>query len=148
MKNLLLAVPLFILVGCGTSMPTQKTGNLNEYVINRDDKSMFGSLPAVKRAVAAEAISFCAAMNKKYVEKYSIDKERAVMVWPESTLYYECVDEGKIQGSAMSQTKKDGATQSSDAVYSDLIRLDELRKKGILTDAEFDAEKKKLLIGK
>lgn len=35
-------------------------------------------------------------------------------------------------------------SQSRD-VYSELIKLDDLRKKGILTDAEFEAEKRKLL---
>ena len=29
--------------------------------------------------------------------------------------------------------------------YSELVKLDDLRKKGILTDDEFQAEKKKLL---
>ena len=33
-------------------------------------------------------------------------------------------------------------------VYAELIKLDDLRKRGILTDAEFDAEKKKLLESK
>jgi hypothetical protein len=30
-------------------------------------------------------------------------------------------------------------------IYAELIKLDDLRKRGILTDAEFDAQKKKLL---
>jgi hypothetical protein len=31
------------------------------------------------------------------------------------------------------------------ALYTELTKLDELRKKGILTDAEFEARKQKLL---
>lgn len=34
---------------------------------------------------------------------------------------------------------------SEDDLYNQLTKLDDLRKKGILTDAEFEAEKKKLL---
>jgi hypothetical protein len=34
---------------------------------------------------------------------------------------------------------------SSDDLYADLIRLNDLRERGILTDAEFNAEKKELL---
>jgi hypothetical protein len=34
---------------------------------------------------------------------------------------------------------------TTDELYSELVKLDELRKKGILTDDEFQAEKKKLL---
>ena len=144
-----LAIIATILIsGCGTNMPIQKTGNANEYVLNRDDKSPFGNLPSVKRAVSIDASRFCEAMNKKSVEKYSIDKERAIMVWPESTLYFECVDQ--MQDSDMA-AKKDTRTkdesQKSSTVYSELIKLDELRKKGILTESEFDVQKKKLLSG-
>jgi hypothetical protein len=35
---------------------------------------------------------------------------------------------------------------TTDELYSELVKLDDLRKKGILTDDEFQAEKKKLLI--
>ena len=34
---------------------------------------------------------------------------------------------------------------TTDELYSELVKLDDLRKKGILTDEEFQAEKKKLL---
>jgi hypothetical protein len=34
---------------------------------------------------------------------------------------------------------------TTDELYSELVKLDDLRKKGILTDDEFQAEKKKLL---
>ena len=49
------------------------------------------------------------------------------------------VDTSVGSGSAPAQT-----AQSND-VYSQLIKLDELRKKGILTEAEFTAQKEKLL---
>ncbi len=134
--------------GCGTNMPIQKTGNAGEYVINRDDKSPFGNLPSVKRSVSADAASFCAAMNKKFIEKYSIDKERAVLVWPESTLYFECAEPGQEPGPKRPPPKAEAEAQQNGSVYSELIKLDELRKKGILTEAEFEAQKQKLLSGK
>ncbi len=37
------------------------------------------------------------------------------------------------------------AGSSTDALYSDLMKLDELRKRGILTEEEFQAQKKKIL---
>lgn len=134
--------------GCGTNMPIQKNGNTGEYVLNRDDKSPFGNLPNVKRSVSADAASFCAAMNKKFVEKYSIDKERAVFVWPESTLYFECVESGQESAVNRTQPRNEADTQQNGSVYSELIKLDELRKKGILTEAEFQAQKQKLLSSK
>ena len=134
--------------GCGTNMPIQKNGNTGEYVLNRDDKSPFGNLPSVKRSVSADAASFCAAMNKKLVEKYSIDKERAVFVWPESTLYFECVEPGQESAVKRTQPRNEAYTQQNGSLYSELIKLDELRKKEILTEAEFEAQKQKLLSGK
>ena len=141
-----MAIALVALVsGCGTNMPIQKNGNTGEYVLNRDDKSPFGNLPSVKRSVAADAASFCAAMNKKFVEKYSIDKERAVFVWPESTLYFECVEPGQEASVKRAKPRNETESPQSGSVYSELIKLDELRKKGILTEAEFEAQKQKLL---
>lgn len=134
--------------GCGTNMPIQKNGNTGEYVLNRDDKSPFGNLPSVKRSVSVDAASFCAAMNKNFVEKYSIDKERAVFVWPESTLYFECVESGQESAEKRTQPSNEADILQNGSVYSELIKLDELRKKGILTEAEFEAQKQKLLSGK
>ena len=42
---------------------------------------------------------------------------------------------------------KSESTGSRD-VYSELIKLDDLRKKGILSEAEFEAQKKAILSGK
>ncbi len=38
-------------------------------------------------------------------------------------------------------------TEKTKDIYTELIKLDDLRERGILTQAEFDAEKKKLLEG-
>jgi len=41
---------------------------------------------------------------------------------------------------------KDETPKTKD-VYAELVKLDDLRKRRILTDAEFDEQKKKLLAG-
>ena len=43
-------------------------------------------------------------------------------------------------------TTKDKSENTKD-VYTELIKLDDLRKKGIITEEEFEAQKKKLLEG-
>ncbi len=146
MKKLFLgAIGVAVLSGCGTNMPPQKTGKADEYVINRDDKTPFGNLPSLKRAVASDAASFCTSMGKKVIEKYSIDKERAIMVWPETTLYYECKEDAQAQGVNSPQARPTSESQRPNKIYDELLKLDELRKKGIITDAEFESEKKMLL---
>jgi hypothetical protein len=125
-------------------MPAQKTGNADEFVINRDDKGPFGNLAGVKKSVAADAANFCESMGKKAVEKYSIDKDRAVLVWPETTLYFECKSVGEATTAPSAQDRKAEVPRPS-TMYDELLKLDELRKKGIISEAEFESEKKKAL---
>lgn len=141
------AICIAVLTGCGTNMPAQKTGNPDEFVINRDDKSPLGNLPSLKKAVSSDAASFCSSMGKKFVEKYSIDKERAAFVWPETTLYFECKTEGLAQAISTQSDRKSDAQRSS-GTYDNLLKLDDLRKREIITEAEFEDEKKKLLNAK
>ena len=47
-------------------------------------------------------------------------------------------------GASADLTVEDDTAQRAD-LYQELLKLDDLRQKGILTDAEFDAQKKKLL---
>jgi len=46
-------------------------------------------------------------------------------------------------------TESPGKTESSQQrdTYTELLKLDDLRKKGIITDAEFESEKQKILTG-
>lgn len=44
-------------------------------------------------------------------------------------------------------TGSNGEAKSQD-VYAELVKLDDLRKKGIITEAEFEAQKQKVLAGK
>ncbi len=54
---------------------------------------------------------------------------------------FKLVDKGDPRAK---RTPADDAGKKQD-VYAELTKLDDLRKKGILTQAEFDSEKKKLL---
>jgi hypothetical protein len=50
----------------------------------------------------------------------------------------------KLADSNVNVKMQDQKEHSQD-MYNELVKLDELRKRGILTDAEFDSEKKKVL---
>lgn len=66
---------------------------------------------------------------------------------------YESKGFKQIQNSTVGNISKESnsntnsQTKNSTDVYSELSKLDELKKKGIITDAEFDAQKKKILSG-
>lgn len=66
-------------------------------------------------------------------------------MWPESTLYFECVVLGQEASVKRAQPKNEADAQQSGFIYSELTKLDELRKKGLLTEVEFEAQKQKLL---
>lgn len=73
-------------------MAVQKiAGKENEYVLNRDSKTPFANLPAVKESVKEDASNYCQSLGRVLFENYSIDKERAVFVWPETTMYFTCI---------------------------------------------------------
>jgi putative oligomerization/nucleic acid binding protein len=52
---------------------------------------------------------------------------------------------GIDQANAMSSPSVPASPPQKEDIYSELTKLDELRKKGIITDAEFDAQKRKIL---
>ena len=94
-KFILISVSLAI-AGCGSDMPIKRINkNTNEYVLNRDDKTPLGNLPDLKKRVQTDAENHCASQGMAFAERYSIDKERAILVWPETTLYFECATRNK-----------------------------------------------------
>ena len=96
LKIIAVIIASMTLIGCGTDMPIKKIGGTSsEYVLNRDDKTPFGNLPDLKKRVLSDAKVHCESLGKFFYERYSIDKERAIMVWPETTLYFECTEQRK-----------------------------------------------------
>ena len=131
------------------------------YMLSRTDKGgIFGNASALKAEVIAEANAFAEKQGKIAVALDSketplqvgrsfasfeyqfrvVDKDdpeaRRVRLRPPppNTVVKETVID---RGPAVAPVKRD--------VYTELTKLDDLRKRGILTDAEFEAQKKKLL---
>ncbi len=66
-------------------------------------------------------------------------------------MFVNCIEEvNTILMHGMALYYLDGTlwTAFYDDINPELVKLDDLRKRGILTDTEFDAQKKKLLEGK
>lgn len=91
MKNTFgLTIFACLLAGCETLMPVTSVGEPNEYVINRRDTSVFGSIAKVKASTRIEAENHCSSLSLRFSEKYSIDKARNGGQWPETTLLFRC----------------------------------------------------------
>lgn len=137
-----IAILIASLSGCGTtSLPVAETGNSGEYiVVARNMESVFSNLEAAQQEAVTRAMEKCSNMGKVYKKRYSIDKPMAVGQVPESTLYFSCED--KSTANETSTALKPPPTSD---IFVELTKLDDLRKRGILTQEEFDAQKKKLL---
>lgn len=102
---------------------------------------MFANMPKLRASVIGEANAFAESKGKIALPISSHDS-RPPFGFPTFEYQFRLVDTNALQATraAMPEEEHD--------LYSELIKLDDLRKKGLLTDAEFDAQKKKLLDGK
>lgn len=131
------------------------------YFISRTDKGgIFGNASKMKAEVIREANDFAAKQGKvaiplstreipmaigqfasfdyqfRVVEKDDPEAKRTALI-PRADVVVEKTEKATTD----LRTKEESAPD----LYTELTKLDDLRKKGIITDAEFEAAKKKLL---
>lgn len=133
------------------------------YMIIRENKAgIFGSLPKTKIKVIKQANEFAAAQGKVAIP-VSIEERKAggPGQWPSVEYQFRVVDRSDPEAQRTSlrpaadvvvtvdpgpptQTP-DVARREDRDLYKRLLELDDLRKRGVLSEAEFEAEKRKLL---
>ena len=153
-----------LLVGCATN-PGIVRVSPDTYILAREDRAgIFGSASALKARVINEANAFAEGQGKvavplstnerpvggpgqwayfeyqfRVVEKTDPEAKRSSLV-PRPDVVIQRTDE------VTANITVDNQSGPKD-VYSELLRLDDLRERGILTDAEFEREKSKVLSG-
>ena len=154
---------LSLLVACANPGITKLSPDT--YILSRTDKGgIFGNAAAMKTDVLREANEFAESQGKvaipiglketpllvgrqfasveyqfRVVDKSDPEARRTSLV-PRADVVIE-----KTEKITADVTTKDRTEQKKD-VYAELIKLDDLRKRGILTEAEFQAQKQKLLV--
>lgn len=107
----------------------------------------------LKAEATAAASAFCAKQGKQ-LKIVKLDESKSfygVGDMAKATLTFKALDLADPELAASTApagavpTAATAAPISNEALYADLLRLDDLRKKGILTDEEFAVEKKKIL---
>lgn len=164
MKTSYILICLFaiaLLTGCSNPGIVQLSPDT--YMLSRADRAgIFGNTAALKAGVIKDANEFAKSKGKvaiplatretpvypghfatveyqfRVVDKNDPEAERTSLV-PRADVVIE-----KTEKITADVHTKDGTSKGVD-LYSELTKLDDLRKKGIITDAEFDTEKKKLL---
>ena len=114
----------------------------NTYSLTREANSLFTrDVQKLKNQAVDDATKFCTSHGKimKQVSLnevkpfYGVDFVKAVLVFKE------------LEAGDPELTSDQASARPAHDLYSELIKLDDLKKKGILTEAEFEAEKKKVL---
>ena len=150
-----------LLVGCSNPGIVQLSPET--YMLSRADRAgIFGNTAALKAGVIEDANEF--AKNKGKVAIPLAVNETPVYPGHFATIEYQfrVVDKNDPEAKrttlvpwadvVIEKTEKvttdvhtKDETSNDFDLYTELMELDDLRKKGIITEAEFDAEKKKLL---
>lgn len=154
-----------VLAGCANPGIVQMSPDT--FMLTRTDRGgVFGNASAMKSDVIREATEFAAKQGKvaiplasheepmrlgqslasyeyqfRVVDPTDPEAQRVNLV-PRANLVVE-----KTERTTVDVTTKDTTERRKDT-YAELIKLDDLRKRGILTDSEFAEQKQRLLSGK
>ncbi len=136
------------------------------YSITRDARTVFSSVESIENRVKQDAAEYCQANQLSY-EVVSVDTDDVSFfadegfsqvklvfkAWPK-TNHYGSTSPSTNQNypvaapvaPAMNGSVSSAPSPSAtDRMYEDLVKLDDLLKKGILTEEEFATEKQKVL---
>jgi len=123
----------------------------NTYTVTVKASSKFTrNTDKLKARATDEANEFCAKQGK-HLKIVSVTEDKALLLvgpMASATLMFKALDlaDPELAKPAPATGGNPAASPvTNEALYSDLLRLDDLLKKGILTRDEFQAEKKKLL---
>ena len=146
-----IVAPAANFAGAADVSPIRPLGN-ETYSVTASSRNLFSrNTEALKAQALQEATKFCAKVGKK-PKVISVTADKSLILlgdFSQATLTFKALDIGDPELAA-DQSAIPGqltvpASPATEQLYSDLIRLDELHKKGILTDAEYETEKKKVL---
>lgn len=152
-------VSISILSGCASNPGVVQTSP-GVYLISREDKAgIFGNPSAMKADVIKEANEFAAKQGKVAIAVSTNSTGMYPGHFATFDYQFKLVDPNGQEAKATSvllptpnvRTQVDVHNHESQPaslradVYGELVKLDDLHKKGILSDAEFEAQKKKIL---
>ena len=142
LKTTLLLCIVLLVGGCAT--PGKSTGVIqvspDKYVVNV--MGYLGvDLNTVKKEAFEEATKFAEANNMVMIP-LNVNLHQATFGENASCeLQFRVVSKSDPEALTKAETNK------APDVYTELMKFDDLRKKGLITDAEYETEKKKLLSG-
>ncbi|MEO6005865.1 MAG: SHOCT domain-containing protein [Opitutus sp.] len=118
----------------------------NTFSITRQASSGFSrDTEQLKADVREEATAYCAAQGKQLkIESLTAKKPMFALGYASAKIVFKALDPNAPELVAAAPAASEKPT-STGGLYNDLLKLDELRKRGILNEEEFQSEKKKVL---
>ena len=136
------------------------------YMITKSDRGGIfgGGLPKLKAALIKQANEFAASQGKIAIPLASSERPmgNGPAQWATFEYQFRVVDKNdhearrtsltsapdtvvRVEGMQPQSVAPAAANDRVDDLYSQLIKLDDLRKRGLISDAEFEAQKRRLL---
>lgn len=158
MKILTSSAVLF-LVGCASNSGVVSIGE-DTFMVSRQAATGFSGSGTLKAEAFQEASQYCKNIGKslQVVNTYEATPPYIFGNFPKADIQFMCLNAKdlelnrpklKKEADSIIEIKKEVYTKDesikSPDIYSELIKLDDLKKKGIITETEFDLQKKKLL---
>ena len=158
--RLLLPLVVLALAACATAKPIPM-GN-DSYIISQTSAGgIFRSMSSLKTDVIRRANAFAASKGKVAVPLAGKESPAYPGHMPSFEYQFRLVDKNdpRAEGNALlprpdavvevnqTPTSSGRPSSASSDLYNELIKLDDLRKRGIISEDEFKAQKQKLLSG-
>ena len=147
------------LVGCASNSGVTTIGR-DTYMVSRQAATGFSGSGTLKAEAFQEATQFCEKSGKhlQVVSTYEAPPPYIFGNFPKAEVQFMCLEakdselgrpklkrapDSVIEVKSETRAKVEAATTTD--TYSELLKLDDLRKKGIISDSEFESQKKKIL---
>ena len=142
-------LPSVLLIGCASNSGVVPIGD-DMLMVSRQAATGFSGLGTLKADALQEANQYCVAQNKMAQVISATEAEPPFILgnFPKAEVRFKCVEiDVENSDNVSADSESTVHTEDRKDIYAELEILNDLRERGILTDAEFDAEKKKLLEG-
>ncbi|MFZ6719301.1 SHOCT domain-containing protein [Undibacterium sp. Ji49W] len=163
--RVLLCSAALLLTACASNSSVLSIGK-DTYMVSRQAATGFSGSGTLKAEAFQEATQFCEKLGKSF-QVVSTQEARPPYIFgnfPKAEVQFMCLNANdaelnrpklKKTADTVVEIKNDNrgkldapvapAAPASKDVYSELLKLDSLRKQGIITEAEFQTQKAKLL---
>ena len=148
-----------LIAGCASNSGVIPIGK-DTFMVSRQAATGFSGSGTLKAEAFQEATKFCERRGKtlQVVNTYEASPPYILTNFPKAEIQFMCLDGNDLELGRPRLTKTPDSvievqstetpaaeTNNQKDLYAELLKLDDLRKRGIITEAEFETLKKKLL---